>query len=72
MPCIPMTHSIQLFPKFLIFRGFNNVFVLKLSHWLTFALNKTSVEKWVTWRWSPDKRVIDIESPGPWHYNLSF
>lgn len=31
-----------------MFRGFNNVFILKLSHWLLCALNKISVEKWVT------------------------
>lgn len=46
-PCIPMSHGIQLFPKFLMFRGFNNAFILKLSHWLSFALNKISIEKWV-------------------------
>lgn len=64
MPCIPMSHSIQLFSDFLMFRGFNNVFILKLSHWLSFALNKISLEKWVTWGWYSDKTVRGIELPG--------
>lgn len=60
MACIPVSHSVQLFSKFLILRGFNNVFILKLSHCLFFALNKISVEKRVTWQWSSDKGFIYI------------
>lgn len=64
MPCKPMSHSILQFSEFLIFRGFNNVFIFKLSRWLSLALNKISLEKWVTWRWYSDKTVRGIESPG--------
>lgn len=65
MPCIPMPHSIQLFSKFIIFRDVNDVFILKLSYWLSFALNGSSVEQWVTWGWSSDKRgVTGTESSG--------
>lgn len=48
MLCIPTPHSIQLLSKFIMFRDVNDAFILKLSHWLSFALNKRSVEKWVT------------------------
>lgn len=55
IPCTPMSHSIQLFSKIIIFREISDMFILKLSHWLSFVINENSVEKWVARRWSSDK-----------------